>query len=346
MTINTENFPKAELAITYRKDICKAVNELSQYHEEYGSLILSALEENPQITADELKEIIFQRFDRDYKPYEDQKLNDALVDVSILGVEAVAEMKSIIDILGDTTDLVEAKKLLGIKYGNTPPERDINLSTKDEVTDLDVETASINPLEPELIDEEFKIFKVRKTTGANEYKWNGKSFYNYERAKEAAKKAKESGSYDTLKPSLFETSEYQDQKLVKALGGIKTGVITGYVQIAFALIAGIFFTFVALSKSRSFTLSDNLEILFFYIWAGLLGFLVFKLKQKSYFAAVTLFSLTVAPPVLELFFVGVLDGLRGLIWTIIFGYGFYRGVQGTKQYRQIMKAQGARHETS
>ena len=34
MSLNTENYPKAELAISYRKEIYNAVDELSQYHEE------------------------------------------------------------------------------------------------------------------------------------------------------------------------------------------------------------------------------------------------------------------------------------------------------------------------
>ena len=68
MSLDTKNYPKAELAISYRKEINNTVQELIQYHEEYGSLILSVLEENPKINPDELKGIVFDKFERDYKP--------------------------------------------------------------------------------------------------------------------------------------------------------------------------------------------------------------------------------------------------------------------------------------
>lgn len=372
MSLNTGKHTKAELAILYRKEIENAVHELSQYHEEYGSLILSVLEENPQINPEELKEIVFEKFERDYKPYSDQRLNDALIDVSVLGLEAVEELKAIIDVLGSTIDLDAAKKKLAEKYGGkldgknktsqsyaeedtfsvTVNDRNENsfdkeilissgqaalqgIKPKDELN-VDEEGISSKNLSDLNLEQKETITKVSIGNGRYEYVYGGKNYYSYD----AAERARDSESFNTLKPSPLQTSDFQDKKLEEALSGIKTGVVTGYIQIAFALLAVIFFTALASSQSRNFILTENLELILAYLWVGLLIILVSKLKNKSYFAAVTLLTLTIAPTFLELFFFGVSDAFRGLIWTIIFGYGFYRGVYGTKLYRQVMKEQG------
>ena len=372
MTLNTENFPKAELAISYRKDIQNAVNELSHYHEEYGSLILSMLEENPQINPEELKEIVFEKFERDYKPYNDQRLNDALIEVSVLGLDAVEELKAIIDVLGSTIDLDAAKEKLAEKYGGKLDEKNKTLQSntdegtfavtvndrnensfdkeilisagqsalqginpKDELN-LDVEGISAQNLSDLNPEQKETITKVSIGDGRYEYVYGGKNYYSYD----AAERARDSDSYNTLKTPPLKSSDIHDKRLEEALSGIKTGVVTGYIQIIFALLVVIFFTAFASSQSRNFILTEHLELILAYLWIGLLIILVSKLKNKSYFAAVTLFILTIAPTFLELFFFGISDAFRGLIWTIIFGYGFYRGVNGTKLYQQIMKEQG------
>jgi hypothetical protein len=242
MSLNTENYPKAELAISYRKEIYNAVDELSQYHEEYGSLILSVLEENPQIKPNELKEIVFEKFERDYKPYKDQRLNDALVEVSILGLDAVEELKSIIDVLGSTIDLDSAKERLAKKYGKNLSEPDRskqndrhkNQETAEfdeakndknslinagqsalqgirpkEDLDVDVDVTFADEiksdLKPKLSEE---ISKVSIGDERYEYNYDGKNYYSYE----AANRAKESGSYNTPDSSDFVEKRSESRK--------------------------------------------------------------------------------------------------------------------------------------
>lgn len=372
MSINTEHHPKAELAILYRKEIHKAVNELSQYHEEYGSLILSVLEENPKINPEELKEIVFEKFERDYKPYNDQRLNDALIEVSVLGIDAVDELKAIIDVLGSTIDLEAAKEKLADKYGekldgkNTTLQSYRNESTfsapinnsnenshdreilisagqsalqgikpKDELN-VDVEDFSAQNLSESKQEQKEVITKVPIGDGRYEYAYGGKNFYSYD----AAERARNSESYDTLKASPLQTKDFQNHRLEEALSGIKTGVVTGYIQIAISLVAVVFLTIVAVSKDNLFS-SDVLELLLpWYLITALLVFLVYKLKNKSYFAAIALFTIVIAPPIGLGILVGPFEAIRGGLWTILFGYGFYRGVYGTKLYRQIIKEQG------
>ena len=117
MQIDTSKHAKAALAIQYRSDIQTLINELQHYFPEYELLLLDSLESNPQISAEALKEKIFEAHDEDYSIYDNQRFNEALLEISRLGSEAKQEMREALDVLGDTADIdVITKKLVG-KYG-------------------------------------------------------------------------------------------------------------------------------------------------------------------------------------------------------------------------------------
>ena len=115
--LDTSDHPNAEIAIKYRKDIQQALNELAQYLPEYESLVLNALEQNPQMTSEQLKQLCHDAHIADYYIYDQPELNEALVEVSTLGKAAVEAFKKSIEILGETADIELIKADLAERYG-------------------------------------------------------------------------------------------------------------------------------------------------------------------------------------------------------------------------------------
>jgi len=114
--LDTSDHPNAEIAIKYRKDIQQVLEELTQYLPEYEVLILNTLEKNPQIAPEQLKQLCHDAHAADYYIYDQPELNEALVEVLILGKEAVESFKKSIEILGETADIELIKADLGERY--------------------------------------------------------------------------------------------------------------------------------------------------------------------------------------------------------------------------------------
>lgn len=136
MTIDPQNYPKADLAVRYRSDIQDAVKDLDKYLPQYETLVLDTLESNPQIDAQSLKEIVFAAHDAEYRVYENDALNDALVELSHFGKEAVAELKHAIDVLGETLDLEKAKSEIAIKYQQISSDEPVETQTNVDSTEI------------------------------------------------------------------------------------------------------------------------------------------------------------------------------------------------------------------
>lgn len=130
MHIDTSKHAKAALAIQYRSDIQTLISELEHYFPEYELLLLDSLESNPQISPEVLKEKIFEAHDEDYSVYDNQRFNEALIEISRLGSEAKQEMREALDVLGETADIEVITKKLVRKYGKQSDLSQTSLTPK------------------------------------------------------------------------------------------------------------------------------------------------------------------------------------------------------------------------
>lgn len=372
--IDVSAYPKAGLAIKYRPDIQRVITELQAYFPEYSRLVVDTLETQPQIDTDSLKQLVYQEHDADYSVYENPIFNDALIEAAKLGQDAKKEMKEVLDILGDTADISSIMESLSSKYSQSKLRANQHESKATNNTDISSNGSSAESLSASrsesLIDTELPeslrnlsandtqtdnseeaIHNRTNPSGSSEYEFDGKHYYS-QQAAERARQLKYGTSNDenfqlppssSLRDSNSEKShlaanEVSDEEfeMKAAIDKIKTAITAGNIQMIIAILICLGLTGIAVSESYSlFTSGGWATLLPFYIWAVLVSVLVYWLKRRSHVAAISLFLLVIAPPILGGIFIGPFEVVRGGIWTVLFGWAYFRGVQGTLRYRVL-----------
>lgn len=188
MRIDPQNYPKADLAVRYRSDIQDAIKALDKYLPRYETVLLDTLESNPQVDAQSLKEFVFAAHDADYRVYENDALNDALVELSHFGNEAVEELKQAIDVLGETLDLETAKGAIATKYQQISSDEPVETPTN--VDSAEIIQAALDHYGASVLTDlmlPLQISRKNAFDSASGFVWNGKVFSTLQGAIVAAR---------------------------------------------------------------------------------------------------------------------------------------------------------------
>lgn len=355
MIVDAKENPKADMAIRFRKDVASLISDLENYLPDYQSVVIDMLENDPRASTESIKAAVLKAHDDAYNVYDNQAFNEALIEVSKLGKDALQELKNAIDVLGETIDLELVKQGLSDKYPTAEAQRkDINLSdnlsaTKDLDQLLDQESrASLQGLRPERdvetsnqklsgiteqkpVTPDLKnIQKVKTSSGQIVYKFNGKSYFSLEAARKVA------GLYQASRNLIVKEANNEksnkDSLIKDAERKITIGVITGSIQVVGSILFLLYFINIAGSYSAyADGLGHWLEAAILIVIA-----LTWGIHQKSRAAATASLVITLLPTVVTLL-IEPSEAYRGLLWIVLFGWGYYQAVKGTYRYHSLFE---------
>lgn len=302
--------PNAETAIRYRQDIQQLLVELGDCVTEHESLILDALEDNPRLPSERLRDMCLEaQAQRQYIPYDprlvefyiydDPELNEALIEISELGEEAVNSFKSSIEVLGDTANVTLIKADLFHKYSSQ--------LTADQ---------KASPIET----------KINAAQAASSSQKGTVKKQNQRAKTESPKRAP-----NEEKPH-SELTECKNSELKTIHDYIKVGVLAGIISI----VMSIFLAINAVIDNRS-PLS-SIYNKWSFVELAVTALLVLGTYHKSRFAASTLFLLFVTNQVLA--FSEYRPGASNIILAISFGTAYFFAVIGTFKYHDRRRNRG------
>lgn len=121
-------FEKAKLAIEYRGDLRQVYLDIKHLPQKFLLQFWQAVENDPQINAQALKEAINSDYESWLAPYEDEAVNEALSRVRLIGSQAEAEFINVVEVLGSTADLEKLISDLQLKFSDyIPDDFDVDL---------------------------------------------------------------------------------------------------------------------------------------------------------------------------------------------------------------------------
>ena len=116
-TFNVGDFPKALMAIGYRREAEEAWSQAQHLPTEYMRRFLEALDEDPKCDALEALSAVEEEFKKEQRPFDDEAANDALEQVRTISPEAALEFKNVYETFGDTVPLPELIQRIEANYG-------------------------------------------------------------------------------------------------------------------------------------------------------------------------------------------------------------------------------------
>ena len=116
-TFNVGDFPKALMAIGYRREAEEAWSQAQHLPTAYTRRFLEALDEDPKCDALEALSSVEEEFKKEQRPFDDEAANDALEEVRTISPDAVLEFKNVYETFGDTVPLPEIIQRIEANYG-------------------------------------------------------------------------------------------------------------------------------------------------------------------------------------------------------------------------------------
>ena len=127
-TFNVGDFPKALMAIGYRREAEEAWSQAQHLPTAYTRRFLEALDEDPKCDALEALSSVEEEFKKEQRPFDDAAANDALEEVRTISPEAALEFKRVYETFGETVPLPELLRRIKAKYG--PMAKNLSLEKK------------------------------------------------------------------------------------------------------------------------------------------------------------------------------------------------------------------------
>jgi len=116
-TEQTSKYQQAELAIKYRPEIREISDRYLNYPVKIRERLLGLLQADPKISVTALQAEIEHAIRQHYSPYENEKLNSALLQARDISSDAEAEFRQIVSQLGDSVSIDVLLDDLVNKYG-------------------------------------------------------------------------------------------------------------------------------------------------------------------------------------------------------------------------------------
>ena len=126
--VNLSDFPKAQMAIEYRREAEEAWSQAQHLPTAYMRRFLEALDEDPKCDALEALSSLEEEFKKEQRPFDDAAANDALEEVRTISPEAALEFKRVYETFGETVPLPELLRRIKAKYG--PMAKNLSLEKK------------------------------------------------------------------------------------------------------------------------------------------------------------------------------------------------------------------------
>ena len=105
--VESERFEKAQAAIEYVPKVAGAWKQVEDLPEQFKLKFLKSLDADTRQDVEALVVSILSDHKRSERPYENPELNDAFEEAKLLGEEAVAEFRRVIELLGEPEDVSE-----------------------------------------------------------------------------------------------------------------------------------------------------------------------------------------------------------------------------------------------
>lgn len=102
-----DNFEKAKAAIEYVPKVAGAWKQVEDLPKQFKLKFLKSLDADTRQDVEVLVVSILSDHERSERPYENPELNDAFEEAKLLGEEAVAEFRRVIELLGEPEDVSE-----------------------------------------------------------------------------------------------------------------------------------------------------------------------------------------------------------------------------------------------
>ena len=125
---NMGDYPKAQMAIEYRREAEEAWSQAQHLPTAYMRRFLEALDEDPKCDALEALSSLEEEFKKEQRPFDDAAANDALEEVRTISPEAALEFKRVYETFGETVPLPELLRRIKAKYG--PMAKNLSLEKK------------------------------------------------------------------------------------------------------------------------------------------------------------------------------------------------------------------------
>ena len=129
---NIGDFPKAQMAIEYRREAEEAWSQAQHLPTAYMRRFLEALDEDPKCDALEALSSLEEEFKKEQRPFDDAAANDALEEVRTISPEAGLEFKNVYETFGDTIPLSELFQRIEAHYGPTDKTRALEEQKKQQ----------------------------------------------------------------------------------------------------------------------------------------------------------------------------------------------------------------------
>ena len=131
-TFNVGDFPKALMAIGYRREAEEAWSQAQHLPTAYMRCFLEALDEDPKCNVLEVLSSLEEEFKKEQRPFDDEAANDALEEVRTISPEAALEFKNVYETFGDTIPLSELFQRIEAHYGPTDKTRALEEQKKQQ----------------------------------------------------------------------------------------------------------------------------------------------------------------------------------------------------------------------
>lgn len=119
------DYPRARVAIEYREDIKEDWEKIRNQFENYMEIYLQNLDETPDMSREDLLNIVQELSDRDSHPFPESSNNNIFADLEIYGAQAQAEFREAYQILGSSFDAKVVAERISTKYSKSPNQKSL-----------------------------------------------------------------------------------------------------------------------------------------------------------------------------------------------------------------------------